>query len=41
MSDRDREPVPRWVIAGAVVTGILVIGFVILHLTGYGMAGMH
>ncbi len=35
------SPVPRWVIVGGVLVLLAAGAFVVLHLTGNGMAGMH
>jgi hypothetical protein len=32
---------PRWVVMSASIVVLLAVAFVVLHLTGNGMAGVH
>lgn len=36
-----KPPTPRWVKVSGVIALVFVVVFLILHLTGNGMAGMH
>jgi hypothetical protein len=40
MTEDGNRP-PRWVTVSAAAVALLVLGFVVLHLAGFGMAGMH
>jgi len=39
MSERDDEPMPRWVKVFGIVAVLLVVTFIVLHLTGLAPHG--